>query len=327
MSELNRRDFLWLAASTGMSAAYAGLLGGSADFQVRTGIVGWDARIAATMNAFSGIREYQVIAFSNVPHGAVREVRSFLGPSIQGVPTLYADALTMLQKQSLDVMFASGAISPLLRTGAHLVLEGCDSEVRFVGNRPGRCIQILPKYEFLASKARTLKLCPNANCWTRAQIRHQTGLPVKEVRTQDQLISWMCSEIGEAVDFAQEMLGPVQYTNVTATAVPVVPAGTVVFGLRFRGTRPSSPSIEIAVYARPQQATTLAKTEISLVRETGSITFVAAPRSERLTRFLLVNMLDAVRDRAPSKLLYAPEALKASSELLASAGNRLGAVQ
>lgn len=82
-------------------------------------------------------------------------------------------------------------------------------------------------------------------------------------------------------------------------------------------------SIEVAIYAKPQPATFTPKTEIA--RETGSITFAAAPRSERLTRFLLGNMLEAVRDRAPSKLLYSPKALQASHELLVSAVERLSA--
>jgi len=134
----------------------------------------------------------------------------------------------------------------------------------------------------------------------------------------------MCSEIGEAVDFADEMLGKEDYPHVSASAAPLVPAGTAVFGLRFQGAvEPSLRSIEIAIHARSQPVTLRPKTEIALLRENGSVTLVAAPRSGQLTRFLLVNMLEAVRDRAPSKLLYSPTALQASRELLLSAVERL----
>lgn len=237
MSELNRRDFLWLAASTGVSFACAGVFGRGAGFQVRTGVVGWEVRTAATMRVLSGMPEYQVLALSNAPEAALQELRTLMPQFSERTPALYANAPTMLQKQSLDVLFASGEISSVLGTGAHLVLEGCDAAVVPGGSMPGRCVQVLPRYEFLGNNAKTSGFGPYAGGWRRAQIRHQTGLPAEEVRTQEQFVSWMWSEIGEAVDFAREILDQGDYEHVTATAAPLVPAGTVVFGLRFHGAR------------------------------------------------------------------------------------------
>jgi hypothetical protein len=144
-------------------------------------------------------------------------------------------------------------------------------------------------------------------------------LPRPKVASREDLHRWIWSEVGESADFAAGALDTHEFPEMEGTAVYAGAPGAVLFSITMwnRDLTPNR-SIEIAIEAKVDDPFHGPETEIHLQRPSGWIGFRARPRSERLTRFLVHNAVNAISTRTPSKLLYSPQSLLAAKFLIVS---------
>jgi hypothetical protein len=313
---MNRRTFLMLSTSAALSAP-SGILVGTGASRVRVGIASGTGNRLPDLQPLLSLPELEIAALSG-ERNLLLATRERILASTGIAPRIYPSFGAMMRNDGLELAFATAESEPALDSPVHLLLDmPADPLLCSARSHPERCIQILPRNEFLGSP-RNGQAPLLGGDWTKAVIHHRTSLPRPKVSSPEDLRRWIWKEVGEAVDFSAELLDTREFPEVEATAAPGGSAGAVLFSLHLRNCEQSPPrSVEIHIHARADGPAT-PTTNVLLHRPSGRVSFYAAARSAALTRALVRNALDAISTRTPSKLLYSPCSLLAAQRALAS---------
>ena len=309
----SRREFLGVMASAGISTL-AGPVAWAGGHTTRVGVVGWNAFSRRVARVFRDIPQLTIAAVADVDPSS--SLLSDWRKEFPGyLPRLYRRVPTMLEQCNLDFVYVHGADDSLDEMPIHVLLEDPDLRCIRSLSSPSMCIQILPKYEFGGISRASSLLSGN---WTHAMIDCRSALPATPFHAKSELASWLCREVGEAVDFVSELMDLTQAEQVFAAATPAVSGHQAKFGWRFVCTGSASRTTDLSVVATHSSKTHTGIT-ITLTGQGQSVVLHAAPRSPRFTRFLICNLIDTARSRNQQALLYHPAVLKQSYDLVSRA--------
>lgn len=317
MAKWTRREFLALSASTVVSA-YASAADWKHSREFYAAIVGWDQRSQLVADAFRGMQNVRVSAVAGVSPGSLTRHKTLL-PTLPGTqPALYPDVSSMLRDHVVDFLYASRGSLELADWPGHLLIDGAvDSRAYDEGH--GRCVQVLPQYEFAGCGRSSTTLSGD---WTKANIDCRGSLPDVPLVNREELARWLYREVGEAVDFTREMMGVDQPVQIFSAAAPAASPYEARLGWRMVETGSHGKSIEVSMHAtQSKEAPTGIQIRLSADRR--SVTFRAAPRSMRLTQLLTANLLDAMTNGTPDRLIYRPRELSLVHDLLSKAAATL----
>jgi hypothetical protein len=294
MKDVSRREFLILSAGAGLGVlnevpaskanVRVGLIGGSAGFEL--------------IQPLASLREVKIDAIAGAPASEMDRIGAWLQRRGDRGPDVYGRAEEMLHSHKLDVVFASAGTDPLD------FIEARDRSP---------CAQLIPACEFAISSERRHLVASIR--WTRATIRHRTGLPVPAVSSRTELEKWIWSEIGSVLDFAMEATAEIP-SRLTATSAPATPPGSAVFSVE-------TASISILLHADSLWREARPRTELMLTDGSASVMLRGAQRSEAFTRLLIRNALDAALRREPDALLFSPDALLPARRIAAEFAGRV----
>lgn len=310
MSKWSRREFLALSASVGVSAC-AGAAGWNEGRKFQAAIAVWNERSRLVAEAFHATQSVRVTAVAGVGSRPLSRREELLAGFTGSHPTIYPDVASMLRHHTIDLLYASGSAPELADWSGHLLIDG-PSDPRAYAARRGRCVQILPQYEFAGCGRSAATLSGD---WTRASIDCRGSLPDAPIESCDELAQWLYGEVGEAIDFTSEMMGMNGADQIFAAAAPAASPYQARLGWRMVKTGTHSKSIEVSVYA--VQFNGMPKgIQIRLSADRQSLILRAAPRSIRLTHLLTANMIEAMTNSTPGSLIYSPRELSAAHELV-----------
>jgi hypothetical protein len=312
MIELNRREFLAFMALVGVSASTSPARW-RAHRQFKVGMAEWNAASQVVAVAFRQIPELGVAAVAGVtPRTAsLTEWRASF-PNDQ--PEFYPDVTTMLKRSHFDFLYANAPDRTVAESAVHLLLEDPNPSTLVHLSASPAYIQILPRYEFSGFS----RLSSMSGEWMMAIIDCRSTLPNKPFQNQSEFAAWLYREIGEAIDFACELVDIGETHKIFAVAAPAESPYAAKFGWHIAGRGPCAGTIDVSVSANhsPTQSGAI---RIILRGARESVVLHSIPRSVRLTHVLTSNLIDAISSANPQNLVYRPSVLTRSHDLVTKA--------
>jgi hypothetical protein len=307
---LNRRRFLVLSAGAGAAALHA--LSATAP-GLDTALALTDDTPLSEIHFLAGISALKFSAVTTRNPELSQAINQRMRLRGYPAPVEYANESEMLRLHSPDLLVASSPALAASQPGVHVLLTrpidpaGCDTS-----GDAGRCLQILPRHEFVGSwRARAAAgLTSMEKIWTKASIRLRTGLPSPRVETPEALEQWLWREAGESIDFAMEALALSGVNEVESRAIAGPVPGSARFTFRIASdVGPETRAAEVVIDARPDLPSGGSAPEIVLARPGMTTNFRGALRSESMTSVLIYNLVGSIATASPHALAYSAASL------------------
>jgi hypothetical protein len=316
MDKWNRREFLAAMTSAGVSS-YAAWTGWTDNQKIKGGIgtlTPHSLRMSVLMREIPQVNIAAIVRDSDKTRWARTDWEAAFP---DGRPRMYPSVSAMLEQCPLDFLYASGISAPLAQVPVHLLLDDFDPARFRDFSKSSKCVQVLPQYEFASFGPVGSSISGE---WARAIVDCRCPLPPTPFANRAEFASWLYRQVGEAIEVAQALMKTDDLRQVFAAATPGASPYEAKFGWRFVGKNLSS-IVDLSVVA--VHSGEPSRTKITLRSQRQSVSVSSAPRSAELTRFLIWNFLESIRQRKPENLLYDPRNFSRSWTLVSYAAESI----